>query len=295
MTLILKGCLTIAVALLGLSYLGAVHPVGDSLAVFRAPLGVLVLICGIGTWRWTWAGKIAIGLACTSLALWAAPRLARPAAGTDFVVYQKNLLYRRANRRAFVEDVISADPDVVTLQELSRANLPLVEMLSEALPYNQVCEAHVVGAVAVLSKWPITDGWCSDTAGIAMAEVRHDAGVVRVASIHVGWPWPYPQHGHLSNLLPEFAGWSDDAPVVVGGDFNMVPEGHALRRVARATGADRVGHVERTFAFRGYPMTIDHVFATGGEGAVDVRGRLGSDHFGVLARIAFPQRLISAP
>jgi len=46
--------------------------------------------------------------------------------------------------------------------------------------------------------------------------------------------------------------------------------------------------LERTFDLYGYPLGIDHVLATGGRGALDVRPQLGADHYGLLAWIDLP-------
>lgn len=277
-----------AFAALGASYLGALHPAGDSLAVIRGPLvalafGLAVLLAG-----WRPAGPVLIALSLVAAVDWAAPRLWRPAPGGDLIVYQKNLLYQQTDRRAFVADVVASGADIVTLQEVSRANRPVLFDLAAHYPYVQVCRGGPVGDTALLSRAPMARGWCGLHQGIALAEIEHEAGLIRAASLHVGWPWPWPQASHLSNLLPEFAAATEARLTVVGADMNTVAEAHAIRRVERAAGAGRIGHVERSFAYRGYPLGIDHVFATGGTGSIEIRPLLGSDHHGVLARIALP-------
>jgi len=68
-----------------------------------------------------------------------------------------------------------------------------------------------------------------------------------------------------------------------------VPAGRSIARVEKATETQRVGHIERTYQVLGYPIAIDHVLASAGiTGTIEVRPRLGSDHFGVLARVALP-------
>lgn len=285
----LRAILIVTAALVGFSFMGRLHPAGDSFAVIRYPLVALVLLLALLAGRWAPArllALVAIGLLIGRGAMmrdWAAVN------DPQVTLYQKNLLFRETDRAAFLEDVRASGADLVTLQEVSRVNRPVLEALRDDYPHQLLCNGTAVGGVAILSRWPILLEDCSDPAGIALAEVEGPEGPLRVVALHLHWPWPYAQAPMLERLLPMLQDRTP-MPTVLGGDFNMVPWGYSLDRIEEALGVRRVGHVERSFEIEGlYPVTIDHIMAgPTGQGSVELRPRLGSDHFGVLGRIAFP-------
>lgn len=86
-------------------------------------------------------------------------------------------------------------------------------------------------------------------------------------------------------MASEMSTW--DEPVIMGGDFNMVRWSWALRDIGRSARASAIGRTHITLAEKAYGMrlSIDHVLASG-TGSVEARPTLGSDHRGLLARIA---------
>ena len=270
------------------SFGGDLHPIGDSLAVFRVAILGAVLLLAVTVWRWRIAqGAIAISLVLlgSTLAQGMPDRLEQSA---DLVLYQKNLLYLTTDRAGFVDDVIGSGADFVTLQEVSPANRYLLDELRDAYPYQLPCDLRSRGGVAVLSRWPTVGDDCFRRRGLVAGVFDRDGVQVRVIGVHLPWPWPRRQAAFVETLLPDFQVFRGDV-TLVGGDFNMVPAGRSIARVARATGTQRVGHIERTYQVLGYPIAIDHVLASAGAtGTIEVRPRLGSDHFGVLARVALP-------
>ena len=270
------------------SFGGDLHPVGDSLAVFRVAMLGALLVLAVAVWRWRIAqGAIAVCavLIGSNIAQGMPDRLDQPA---DLVIYQKNLLYLTRDRAGFVDDVIASDADFVTLQEVSAGNWHLLDDLRAHYPYQLPCDVSEVGGVAVLSRWPVVGDACYRSRGLAAGVFDRNGLQVRVIGLHLQWPWPRRQAAHVDALMADLTALSGDV-TLVGGDFNMVPSGRSVARVAAATGTRRVGHVERTFEVLGYPIAIDHVLASAGTvGTVDVRPRLGSDHFGVVARVALP-------
>ncbi len=92
-------------------------------------------------------------------------------------------------------------------------------------------------------------------------------------------------------LLPALA--SVARPVLVGGDFNMVPWSHTLARFAQATGTERAGSILYTLPLAGgwVALPIDHVLVPRGMGRSGTRRLplLGSDHHGVLAGFALAE------
>lgn len=279
------GLIAAALWLLG-SFAGGLHPAGDSLAVVREPVAAIALALAALRYRlWlSWGiGAAALGV----LALGVIARVPATEVTADVVLYQKNLLYRAADRLDFVEDVRVSGADFVTLQEVSRANRPVLQLLRGDFPHQQVCDAQSVGGVAILSRRPFVEAGCLREGGMAWAEVTQDDAPLIVVSLHIPWPWPRNQ-SRVIDLAEAQLGQVARATAIIGGDFNMVPWGHSIRRIEALTGTQRVGHVERTFAVFGYPIAIDHVLVTGGVGTAEVRPLLGSDHYGVLGRVDLP-------
>lgn len=74
--------------------------------------------------------------------------------------------------------------------------------------------------------------------------------------------------------------------VILAGDFNMVPWGYTLRQIAEASGCLQIGPVWNKVSVIVLPLPIDHILASG-TGVSERRPRLGSDHFGLVARVFF--------
>ncbi len=266
------------------SFAGDLHPMGDSLAVFRPVIFVgTVLMCAV-VWRWRVAQGIGVFAAVVTAFHFATGAIAAPPAVVNYVHYQKNLLFKPADRTAFVADVIASGADVVTLQEVSRANLPVLEALRPDYPHQFLCPAR---GIAVLSRRPLMQERCSETIGFASALTQVQGRDVQVYSVHLFWPWPLGQWEQVADLTREM----EAAPAslsVVGGDFNMVPWARSVAWIERASGTERIGAAVTTFEIFGYPLAIDHVLATGGAGQIAQRGKLGADHYGVVAQVALP-------
>lgn len=277
------------------SYLGAWHPAGDSFAVIRYPLVAALFALAALRFR----ARIAqiVMLVCAGLLADRAMMMRSTDApeSSDIVIYQKNMLYRDYDAASLAQDIWVSGARVVTLQEVSSAHDDFLSIMADTHPYQLVCKGPSVGAIAILSTDISVRQTCSDPVGIAVMDIAAQDGqlLTRVVSLHLHWPWPHRQSDRLDAMLA----FLDSATlnelgvpdrVVVGGDFNMVPWGQSLRRVQDTFGVARVGHVERTFELFGWPLSIDHVMAgPAATGQIEVHPQLGSDHFGVIGRIAF--------
>ncbi|MGJ8625097.1 MAG: endonuclease/exonuclease/phosphatase family protein [Yoonia sp.] len=184
-------------------------------------------------------------------------------------------------------DIRASAADVVTLQEVSHANRPMLAALRDLYPHQVLCAAHSAGAVAVLSQTPLRGETCGLQSGVARAVTTVNGQDVQVVSVHLHWPFPYSQQDHARALIAHLEPLHDGV-TVVGGDFNMVASGRSLSWFETAVGATRVGPLVRSYTLFGYPLGIDHILASGGIGTVSVRPQLGSDHYGLLGDIAFP-------
>lgn len=270
------------------TWAGPLHPAGDALAVVRVPLLVLAALAVIWT-RWpAWLRWPLAGACILALAQIVAMKLTSPAPG-DVSVYQKNLWYLNQQADELSADILAQAPDVVTLQEVSPHNRHMLDILRPDYPHQYLCTTQG-WSIAVLSRHPMaTDsGICSIGRGLAAVQVSLPQGPVWVLSVHLRWPWPHSQRQQAIWL--EEAVDALEGPVVMSGDFNMMPWGSDVRRLVRATGVRRAGPMVPTFWLRplgwlpAIPLPLDQVYATGG-GQVSVRPLLGSDHAGVLARV----------
>lgn len=280
--------------LLLLSFGGALHPAGDSFAVFRVPLAAcLALLVIWSPWsRWL---RWPVALLCLAvMAQVVVPRfLPNPTVTPDFVLYQQNLLFRREGTADFARVLRNSGADMVTLQEVSQPNVALLEEIADILPHQLICPMGSVGGVAIASRYAFEDStrMCEGDAGLAAARLQTPHGPVWLVSIHLHWPWPYRQAWEVGVLEPFLE--QMDGHVIMAGDFNSVAWSDAVARMGAAARAERVGPLMTTFRLPplGYPIGIDHVL-TGRTGpqAAFVQPQNGSDHHGILAHLKAPGR-----
>jgi len=269
---------------------GALHPMFDSVAVFRGVVsfgGLLVAFL-----LWMAGGSLrATGLAI-SVPLAAFVSLVPHWAGraqfpVTLTLYQKNLARLNTEMRPLLADIRRTDPDIITLQEVTWANKYLLDDLRTDYPHQIVCLFHRwVGDVAVLSRFPVSEaeGLCPGPAGVAILPIETPAGTVTAVSVHFHWPWPHGQPEQAQSLERHLA--TLDGMMVLGGDFNMVRWSTTLRQIARAGRIAPVGASAVTYPLlKDAGLSIDHVLATGGQGTTEYRRLYGSDHRGILARI----------
>lgn len=287
---VLWGMAAAGLALLSASLAGAMIAPGDSLAVVRwqiaagvAILALALSVCGArrGLWLLVPAG---LALAQAGWA-WFQPQ---SGAGAGWTVYQKNLSFRLRDPAPVIADIRAAAPDLLTLQEVTPANTRVLAAVSDLLPGQVVCPGRRVGGPALATRWPVVPGTetCLFEAGIAAVKVTTPEGPRWLVSVHLHWPWPYMPPGYVDRVVRDLTGF--DAPVLIGGDFNMVPWAARNRRIAEVTGTDRIGRALNTFPRFGplFPLPIDHVYAPdGASGHAELRPLLGSDHRGILVRI----------
>lgn len=276
------GLIAVGLAALCLSFLGALRPVGDSLAVFRFGLCLCLLALAAALRARPLPALLVVGLACAGMAsvLWYKLPQGAPGAIT---IYQKNLFHQNSDLMGVADDILATKPDFVTLQELSVANDALLDRLSTAYPHQHICRVTQRSGIAVLSQIkPVGDGTCSRRYGLAQITVDLPQGRHHVASVHLSWPFPGAQPRQIRHLIDDLEALAH--PILLAGDFNMVPWSHALSDVAHASGTRHAGPARTTFLIGFVPISIDHVFAPGGGRSV-TRPLLGSDHFGVLAKV----------
>ncbi len=280
-----------AMLLLLVSYLGPVLAIGDSVAVFRLQIAALIAVGGAALWL---TGGRRSALAVFLLAAIAVGPIAYGfsalSAGQpgSYVFYQKNLYKKELSRTLLTREILSLDPDFVTLQEVAAHDLRYMKNLFAAYEHQLLCSDDPSQKVGFLSRFPLIDGTetCLNDERLAAAQVRlPDGSAVWLVSLHLGWPYPAGQHEQakiIANWLNTLTG-----PVMIGGDFNMVPWGSSVRMIGQAARSNRVGPYFGTFPESGklLPLPIDHIFLPKNILAqAEARPRVGSDHLGIVAR-----------
>lgn len=278
--LVISVALSLTVAFVG-SFLGAMHPLGDSLAVFRLPIAVLLALVVIWS-PWPAILRWSVAVLCiAAMGQIVAQKYTSHPPG-PVIIYQKNLLFQNDQVEALYDDITAANPDIIALQELTSRNAPLVQKLRETYPHQESCALTDWARVAILSRWPVEGELCIENKGLVGLQVAAPEGTFWAFSLHAFWPWPHGQAEQLAELLPVLAELEE--PIVLAGDFNMVPWSHALRVIAGTTGSTRAGPLFPTLNKMSAPLPIDHVYAPGG-GRASARPLAGSDHVGVLAEV----------
>lgn len=282
----------LAIGVLAGGFAGALHPLGDSLAVFRiqsavAVLGLAALLGLAGAGRAALLAGATAALALPS-ALSYAPGSAVAGSG-QFGIYQKNLNFLTGDVPRIAADIRESGADLVTLQEVSPRNRDILDLLADDYPVRIFCPAtDRVGGAALLARWPAdsrVEQICHTRGGMAAVKLRTPAGPVWAVSVHLHWPWPYRQAEQVREVARTLAGL--DAPVIIAGDFNMVPWGHAVSSIGDAAGSAPVGPTRTSLNLVPgvVPLAIDHVLLPEGWGGIkESRPEFGSDHRGVLVR-----------
>jgi len=281
----------ICLFVLGASHFGALHPLGDSLAVFR---GVLTIVGAVAVLVLVLQRRRVLAVLGAGLVLWSAytvltPRFAFSAAlDTPYVLYQKNMSFRMPDTGPLAVDILQQASDFVTLEEVDWENIALLDRLKPDYPAQAFCPFMNVGGVAVASRWPKLAGSdvCLPGQGMVAMQVETPDGPLWLVALHLHWPFPHQQAEQVQQL--ETALKVLEGPVVLGGDFNMVPWSHTMRAITAATQTRRIGAPKYTFAlFDGlYTLPIYHVLVNANTRPAETwrRPQLGSDHFGLLAR-----------
>lgn len=291
----------IALLLVGIvlaGFTGWLFAPGDSAAVVRPQAAAILLLLAGALW--------ALRIRATALAAGAAAAVAvgsvlpgflrseAPCSGPCITFYQKNLLSKAWPRYPLADEIIASGAEIVTLQEVSDHNRQFLAKLFEQYPVAVTCKFRPAQDVAVLTSLQVVEGskFCLDGAGLAGVRVRAPDGQLFWAlSVHLEWPFPYDQARQSQIIAARIA--ELDGPVLIGGDFNMVPWGSSVRRIERAAGNRHLGPYRNTFNMGGWylPLPQDMVLVPEtADGSVELRPYIGSDHLGLLARIGLQPR-----
>jgi len=278
----------LATVTLVLGFLGGLHAIGNSFAVFRVPNALALMMLGalLFVTNLRLAGVFVLIGAVALASVHSGNSATGSGYNSPITVYQKNLSFRMVDPAPLIADISRANPQVLTLQEVNERTKLVLEALADDLPTQLLCPFIAVGAVAVATKWPLIEGTeiCQPAQGLVGFQVQTTEGPLWLISIHLHWPWPHQQAQQLDQIRPVLAAL--DGPIIIGGDFNMVPWAQALQSLASLT--ETKPHNWQNSFPRFSPLValpIDNVLSAG-TATVALRPELGSDHRGLVVQIS---------
>ncbi len=286
-------------------FFGALHPAFDSVSHFRMHVSVLTALLALSLllasfYRLQAVAALVFAIACFATTMSALPGLspqqavAKPADRIVYSLLQMNLRFNNPTPKKVLSLIGRTNPDVITLDEVSRMWAKELGYIASAYPYRILCDyPNGIFGVALLSRRPFAAGTaprCEPRGAMATATIDFGGIPVDVAAIHLSWPWPNEQYWQIGELAESLAGLGETA--IMAGDCNAVPWSAAVRRVARLSGMTLMPSVGPTWIHRTLPdflrryagLPIDHVFSKGGVTILSA-ARLedtGSDHLPVL-------------
>ena len=268
-----------AALLVLIGFLGQFHRGADSVSIARPLFGLVCLLAAFI------ARSLLMRLVFATTALVAFSTVVvfflPQEPGGDIRVYSKNLWYGNTDIKAVVTDIEASDVEVVMLQEISPRNDAVLKLLVSGFPHQHFCQFPGWNGIALVSRYPFAgDPICSNLRAVLVVPIWVDNKRIWVVSAHMPWPWPY--HSAEIEKATETILSDLDGPVVIGGDFNLVPWSGRVGRITSITNTQVAGPVRPTFYLRNIPLPIDLIMAPGG-GSAETRPLLGSDHAGVVA------------
>lgn len=272
--------------------LGALLLAGAALALGRRVAG-LAAACLVGAQIWAIAAPPRT------------PTVERADAGATLRVMSVNVLVVNPRQEAVIEAIERARPDIVALQEISRAWHPVIDRLAKRFPHVAPADWRTQPSDNILlSRHPIAESRMAMPPGTVRWFAHVEATVdvrgapIRVLAVHPPLPagprFTAIRQAHLDYYARVAV--ASELPLLIVGDFNITPYSPRFRALLRAGGLSYVhlgwawprswpsasrGSYRRYM--RGFPidhvLTSRHFAAAGARAAEDV----GSDHYPVVA------------
>jgi endonuclease/exonuclease/phosphatase (EEP) superfamily protein YafD len=252
------------------------------------------------------------GVVAVALAFAVVPR-AMAGAGPDtrgprLTVMTANLYIGRGDARTVVELVRRYHVDVLSLEELTPAELERLDAagIASALPHRVAEPLPGASGAAVLARAPLV-ALASPHAGVNPQPAARlnptGAPPVAITAVHPAPPVNGGREDGWSHALDTLPGAEASQLRILAGDFNATLDHRALRGVldrGYADSADRAGAGLRptwpAVRRRALPITIDHVLVDPRirVEAVHVAAVPGSDHRAVVVTLRLPTDLAVA-
>lgn len=207
----------------------------------------------------------------------------------DLTVATHNVGARMPQPTAAAKNLVEADPDIVTIQELESLSGKIIHKeLDSSFKHSQV-----VDTIGVWSKWPMSEPEEVDL-GLQWPRafattISTDHGDVRFYAVHM--PSVRPGHESMRNAalrrLTTVVAGDGAEHVIVAGDFNTASTDHNLKALVPPL-QDSRQQAHGGFGFTWpaqFPVTrLDHVLYRGFDAVSDdVLSRGSSDHRAVIA------------
>lgn len=258
-------------------------------------------------WRATLLTALGAGAALAQQTPLYLPAVAPPG-DIGLRVITANLYEGRADARSVVRSARSTAADVVTVQELTAAEVGRLSAagIDTSYPFRWLGDRVGAYDVGIWSRYPLRDGQVIKGYDMALISARvHVEGLAADPTIvvaHMPGPWPQPIEDWRRDLdrLPGTLSRSGrdpaDGAVLVTGDFNATNDMRPFRNVLGSgyrDAAEQAGAgITRTYpAGRSVPplLAIDHILTRGATAiSVHTFDIVGSDHRGLVADIRLP-------
>lgn len=309
----IQGLALLPVPLFVFSLLGRHFYFAELLCNFRGYLMITLLISiaiFLLSRRW-WLATLSIPVLCWSMigvvtVYWPA---SQPPAGSETIrIMSFNVLGTNSRHQLMLDQVRSADPDVISILEYSGRWHSPMDCLTEKYPHQlRFPRWHGFG-IAMFSKYPF-----SKSEQLAITKEESDVPIivanvefgsssnpktVRLAAVHVLSPTNHFRTGLRNQQFVEVADIlaKEDIPTVVMGDFNCVPWSAFIDDFLNTTNYrdSRQGFgYHATWDSRLWPiqLPIDHAFVSKHIHVHDryVGGFGGSDHFPIIFEISLTE------
>ena len=263
-----------------------------------AVLGLVALLALLGEQRAALLGVVGVVLVSASLVIDYRARAAPVATQADLTLLWMNILKDNPIAPEALAAAIRAEaPDIVAFGESGpAAALPV--LLADLYPHRLGCSDPAECGLLVLSRLPVSATAIRDLPSgrerlIRMRVSVPDRGPVRLVVAHLVKPWFTGMDASEQDTLDAVMGGERTQPMIVVGDFNAAPWSRRLRGIEMRHGLRHAPRPVPTWPTRAGPLgiPIDHVLLRGGAAFVGLEtwgGSLGSNHHGLLARIALP-------
>ncbi|WP_170761141.1 endonuclease/exonuclease/phosphatase family protein [Ruegeria lacuscaerulensis] len=293
---VIAGCAVLLMVLVIFGFTGRYFAPGDSIALMRPQVGVLLVLFAVILLAVHARGFALASLVFAMIAVGSVAAGFIPASDdcddTCVTLYQKNLMSKAWPRYPLADDILQSNAEIVTLQEVSSHNQEYMSNLFDHYPRSAICEFRPEQNVAILTTLPVVEGteFCLHGLGlVGLQVVGPDKQPVWVVSVHLNWPYPYEQFEQSKRIARHIE--QLEGPVLIAGDFNMVHWGSSVRRIGSAADNQVFGPALNTHNRGSWmlPMPIDNLLVPKGTtGTAELRPFMGSDHLGIKARISLP-------
>lgn len=269
------------------SFLGFIHPIFDSISVFRQYLAIpiclsFIISCYSKKHRLAFVSFfIIIIIFFSTFSLFKSNHLPKNTEHAHHALYQKNLSFRLKSYNALITDIQKTNPDFITLQEVTKRHKRILNRLKTSYPYQHHCDFGTVGGIAILSKVPLEKDSYACLNGSVRAKLQDKN--IWLTSLHLHWPWPFQQEQQLQDIVNGLSKLNGQH--IIAGDFNTVKWSTNIHEIHKRLHTQSVNETNYSFFLENFlPIAIDQVLLPKSTQSISsTRPLLGSDHKGIYA------------